>query len=90
MLILEFHVRISDNGVQGGLMALYGNIYKAVEVNSINKNVTIMIDAIPLLEVAANGSTKYFIILCITVIHANKPIRHQLCMLQSWRGMEKC
>nr|GEZ49980.1 hypothetical protein [Tanacetum cinerariifolium] len=52
------HVRISDNGVRGELMALYGNIYKAVEVNFVNKNVTIMIDAIPLLEVAANGSTK--------------------------------
>lgn len=47
-----------DGGVEGGLTALYGNIYKAVEVNSVNKNVAIMIDDISLLEVAANGSTK--------------------------------
>ncbi|KAI7758083.1 hypothetical protein M8C21_033348 [Ambrosia artemisiifolia] len=54
MLMLE----CPDDGVEGGLIALYGNIYKAVEVNSSNKNVTIMIDDISLLEVAANGSTK--------------------------------
>lgn len=37
---------------------MYGNIQKAVEVNSSNKNITIMIDDISLLEVATNGSTK--------------------------------
>ncbi|XP_076960439.1 elongator complex protein 6-like [Bidens hawaiensis] len=47
-----------DDGVEGGLTALYGNIQKAVEVNSSNKSITIMIDDISLLEVAANGSTK--------------------------------
>lgn len=47
-----------DDGVEGGLIALYGNIHKAVEANSINKNITIIIDDISLLEVAANGSTK--------------------------------
>lgn len=52
-------MRISDDGVEGGIIALYGNIQKAVEVvSSLNKNVTIMIDDISLLEVAANGSTK--------------------------------
>ncbi|KAI3778278.1 hypothetical protein L2E82_07459 [Cichorium intybus] len=46
------------DGVEGGLIALYGNIHKAVEINSLNKNITIIIDDISLLEVAANGSTK--------------------------------
>ncbi|KAI3734798.1 hypothetical protein L6452_14277 [Arctium lappa] len=55
MLMLE----CPDDGVEGGIIALYGNIQKAVEVvSSLNKNVTIMIDDISLLEVAANGSTK--------------------------------
>ncbi|MFS7960553.1 putative elongator complex protein [Helianthus anomalus] len=54
MLMLE----CPDDGVEGGLIALYGNIQKAVEVNSSNKNITLMIDDISLLEVAANGSTK--------------------------------
>ncbi|GJS73603.1 elongator complex protein 6 [Tanacetum coccineum] len=64
MLMLE----CPDDGVEGGLTALYGNIYKAVEVNSVNKNVTIMIDDISLLEVAANGSTKDDCTI-ITVLH---------------------
>ncbi|KAL7589373.1 hypothetical protein Lser_V15G36331 [Lactuca serriola] len=55
MLMLECP---DDDGVEGGLIALYGNIHKAVEANSINKNITIIIDDISLLEVAANGSTK--------------------------------
>ncbi|KAL8218230.1 hypothetical protein R6Q57_021603 [Mikania cordata] len=54
MLMLE----CPDDGVEGGLIALYGNIQKAVEVNSSNKNITIMIDDISLLEVATKGSTK--------------------------------
>ncbi|XP_076901909.1 elongator complex protein 6-like [Bidens hawaiensis] len=54
MLMLE----CPDDGVEGGLTALYGNIQKAIEVNSSNKNITIMIDDISLLEVSANGSTK--------------------------------
>ncbi|KAF5818098.1 putative RNA helicase [Helianthus annuus] len=49
---------IQDDEVEGGLIALYGNIKKAVEVNSSNKNITLIIDDISLLEVAANGSTK--------------------------------
>ncbi|KAK9064124.1 hypothetical protein SSX86_017996 [Deinandra increscens subsp. villosa] len=54
MLMLE----CPDDGVEDGLIAFYGNIQKAVEVNSSNKNITIMIDDISLLEVATNGSTK--------------------------------
>nr|XP_043612644.1 elongator complex protein 6 isoform X2 [Erigeron canadensis] len=54
MLMLE----CPDGGVEGGLIALFGNIQKAVEVNSLKKNIIIMIDDISLLEVAANGSTK--------------------------------
>ncbi|KAL4575156.1 hypothetical protein LXL04_021998 [Taraxacum kok-saghyz] len=55
MLMLECP---DDDGTEGGLLALYGNIHKAVEFNSLNKNITIIIDDISLLEVAANGSTK--------------------------------
>ncbi|KAK1415654.1 hypothetical protein QVD17_31439 [Tagetes erecta] len=54
MLMLE----CPDDDVEGGLIALFGNIQKAVEVNSSNKNITIVIDDISLLEVATNGSTK--------------------------------
>ncbi|XP_071732874.1 elongator complex protein 6 [Rutidosis leptorrhynchoides] len=54
MLMLE----CPDDGVEGGLIALFGNIQKAVEVNSLNKNVNIIIDDISLLEVAAKGSTR--------------------------------
>ncbi|KAK6929251.1 Elongator complex protein 6, partial [Dillenia turbinata] len=49
----------------GGLVSLYGKIQKAVEVSSStegNKNsVTIMIDDISLVEVAANGSSNHFV-----------------------------
>ncbi|MCL7036513.1 hypothetical protein MKW94_029631 [Papaver nudicaule] len=64
MLKLECPDGDEGNGVGGGLMDLYRKIQKAVEVNAStlpeqSKCVTIMMDDLSLLEVAAKGSSTY-------------------------------
>lgn len=47
---------------EGGLVELYGKIQKAVEVSIVNggsRSISIMIDDISLLEVAAKGSSNH-------------------------------
>ncbi|KAI3995258.1 hypothetical protein MKX01_032060 [Papaver californicum] len=64
MLKLECPDGDEGNGVGGGLTDLYRKIQKSVEVNAstlpeLNRCITIMIDDLSLLEVAAKGSSTY-------------------------------
>ncbi|XP_077213433.1 elongator complex protein 6-like isoform X3 [Tasmannia lanceolata] len=63
MLKLECPGEDGNNITEGGLIGLYGKIQRAVEVNSLpecNRGfITIMIDDVSLLDVAAHGSVDY-------------------------------
>ncbi|XP_058204651.1 elongator complex protein 6 isoform X2 [Rhododendron vialii] len=62
--MLTFECPDGDGGgtFEGGLVELYGKIQKAVEVSIVNggsRSISIMIDDISLLEVAAKGSSNH-------------------------------
>lgn len=57
-------IKDGDGGetFEGGLVELYGKIQKAVDASIVNggtRSISIMIDDISLLEVAAKGSSNY-------------------------------
>ncbi|CAL5363547.1 unnamed protein product [Camellia sinensis] len=62
MLTLECPDGDGEKTCKGGLLDLYGKIQKAVEVSVLTggtRRITIMIDDISLMEVAANGSSNH-------------------------------
>ncbi|XP_010313775.1 elongator complex protein 6 [Solanum lycopersicum] len=73
MLTLECPDRNGKERRQDGLLALYGEIEKAVEIYSSlegSRTITIMIDDVSLIEVAANGSSNHvldFLHYCYTL-----------------------
>lgn len=79
MLKLECPDGDEGNGVGGGLIDLYRKIQKFVEVNAstspeLNRCITVMMDDLSLLEVAAKGSSTYvldFLHYCHTLTSEN-------------------
>ncbi|KAI3890397.1 hypothetical protein MKX03_028219 [Papaver bracteatum] len=79
MLKLECPDGDEGNGVGGGLIDLYRKIQKSVEVNAstspeLNRCITVMMDDLSLLEVAAKGSSTYvldFLHYCRTLTSEN-------------------
>ncbi|KAI3930057.1 hypothetical protein MKW92_014917 [Papaver armeniacum] len=79
MLKLECPDGDEGNGVGGGLIDLYRKIQKSVEVNAstspeLNRCITVMMDDLSLLEVAAKGSSTYvldFLHYCHTLTSEN-------------------
>ncbi|KAI3886579.1 hypothetical protein MKX03_005498 [Papaver bracteatum] len=79
MLKLECPDGDEGNGVGGGLIDLYQKIQKSVEVNAstspeLNRCITVMMDDLSLLEVAAKGSSTYvldFLHYCHTLTSEN-------------------
>ncbi|XAR56118.1 hypothetical protein NMG60_11036456 [Bertholletia excelsa] len=54
-------LKCPDGDVKGGLVELYGNIQKAVAASALpsSRSITIMVDDLSLMEVAANGSSNH-------------------------------
>ncbi|XP_009798941.1 elongator complex protein 6 [Nicotiana tabacum] len=73
MLMLECPDRNGGEAKEDGLLTLYGEIEKAVEIYSSlegSRTITIMIDDVSLMEVAANGSSNHvldFLHYCYTL-----------------------
>ncbi|XP_052205037.1 elongator complex protein 6 [Diospyros lotus] len=73
MLTLECPDGDGEKNGEGGLFELYGKIQNAVEVSALagsKGNISIMIDDVSLMEVAANGSSNHvlnFLHYCLTL-----------------------